>query len=69
MAFPPFHLSFVYLNMSRVARLEKTCLQGFRPGPTQTGIYSEKKDTDQLCGYRTPDLRLCFCICKKQLFS
>ena len=79
---------------------EKTGLRGFRPGPTQTGLYrshtnravqpqkmarglkfriqdveglyylcSENKDADQLCGYRTADLRLCFRICKKPVFS
>ena len=30
---------------------------------------SENKDTDQLRGYREADLRLCFRICKKQVFS
>ena len=36
------------------------------------GLYSlcsENKGDDQLCGYRTADLRLCFCICKKHVFS
>ena len=36
------------------------------------GLYylsSENKGADQLCGYRTADLRLCFRICKKQVFS
>ena len=31
--------------------------------------YSENKDADQLRGYRKADLRLCFCICKKPVFS
>ena len=31
--------------------------------------YSENKDADQLRGYREADLRLCFCICKKPVFS
>ena len=30
---------------------------------------SENKGADQLCGYRTTDLRLCFCICKTLVFS
>ena len=30
---------------------------------------SEKKGADQLCGYRTTDLRLCFRICKNPVFS
>ena len=29
---------------------------------------SENKGADQLCGYRTADLRLCFRICKKPVF-
>ena len=36
------------------------------------GIYypcSENKGADQLCGYREADLRLCFRICKKLVFS
>ena len=36
------------------------------------GLYylcSENKGADQLCGNRTADLLLCFCICKKQIFS
>ena len=32
-------------------------------------LCSENKGPDQLCGYRTTDLRLCFCICKKPVFS
>ena len=35
------------------------------------GLYypcSENKGADQLCGYRAADLRLCFHICKKQVF-
>ena len=31
--------------------------------------YSEDKGADQLCGYREADLRLCFRICKKRIFS
>ena len=31
--------------------------------------YSENKDADQLRGYREADLRLCFRICKKPVFS
>ena len=30
---------------------------------------SENKGADQLRGYREADLRLCFCICKKPVFS
>ena len=33
------------------------------------GLYylcSENKGADQLCGYCTADLRLCFCICKNR---
>ena len=36
------------------------------------GLYypcSENKDADQLRGYREADLRLCFRICKKTVFS
>ena len=36
------------------------------------GLYyqcSENKGADQLRGYREPDLRLCFRICKKPVFS
>ena len=29
---------------------------------------SENKVIDQLCGYRAADLRLCFCIYKRQVF-
>ena len=29
----------------------------------------ENKGADQLCGYREADLRLCFRICKKPVFS
>ena len=35
----------------------------------EEGLYypcSENKGTDQLCGYRTADLRLCFRICKSR---
>ena len=31
--------------------------------------YSENKGADQLRGYREADLRLCFPICKKPVFS
>ena len=31
--------------------------------------YSENKGADQLHGYREADLRLCFRICKKPVFS
>ena len=73
-------------------RCENTGLQGFRPGPTQTGLYSHRrwletcnfgfrkkrdctirvaknKAADQLRGYREADLRLCFRICNKPVFS
>ena len=30
---------------------------------------SENKGADQLCSYREADLRLCFRICKKPVFS
>ena len=36
------------------------------------GLYylcSENQGADQLCGYRTADLRLCFRICKNPVFS
>ena len=36
------------------------------------GLYylcRENKDADQLRSYREADLRLCFCICKKPVFS
>ena len=36
------------------------------------GLYylcSENKGADQLCGYSTADLHLCFCTYKKQRFS
>ena len=38
----------------------------------EEGLYylcSEKKGADQLRGYREADLRLCFRICKKPVFS
>ena len=31
--------------------------------------YSENKGAEHLCGYRTTDLRLCFRMCKKLVFS
>ena len=30
---------------------------------------SEQKGADQLRGYRTADLRLCFCLCENQVLS
>ena len=36
------------------------------------GLYypcSKNKGADQLCGYRTADLRVCFRLCKKPFFS
>ena len=65
----------------------KNCFWGVWFGPTQKGLYSNKrwlkafieeglhnlcsenKGADRLCVYRAADLRLCFCICKKQVFS
>ena len=38
----------------------------------EEGLYylcSKNKGADQLCSYFTADLLLCFCICKKQVFS
>ena len=38
----------------------------------EEGLYyrcSENKGADQLCGYHEADLRLCFRICKKPVFS
>ena len=32
-------------------------------------MYSENKGADQLRGYREADLRLCFGICEKPVFS
>ena len=32
-------------------------------------LHSENKDADQLGGYRKADLRICFRICKKRVFS
>ena len=32
-------------------------------------LYSENKGADQFCGYCEADLRLCFRICKKPVFS
>ena len=32
-------------------------------------LCSENKGADQLCGYSEADLRLCFRICKKPVFS
>ena len=74
-------------------RCERPGLRGFRPGPTQSGLYShsrrwleaekfqiyvveglyypysENKGADQLRSYCAADLRLCFRICKKPVFS
>ena len=75
-------------------RHEKTCLRGFRPGPTQTGLCSLRRQLEAgnfgfrkkrdctfgvaktkalisftVCGYRKADLRLCFRICKRLVFS
>ena len=30
-------------NLTYEPRCEKTCLRGFRPGPTQTGLYSHRR--------------------------
>ena len=30
-------------NLAYEPRCEKTCLRGFRPGPTQTGLYSHRR--------------------------
>ena len=52
-------------------RCEKTGLRCFRPGPTQTRLYSHRgwlKGADQLRA-READLCLCFRICKKPNFS
>ena len=38
----------------------------------EEGLYylcSGNKGADQLCGHRTADLRLCFRICRNQVFS
>ena len=32
-------------------------------------LCSENKDADQLCGVCEADMHLCFCICKKTVFS
>ena len=32
-------------------------------------LYSKNKGADQLRGYREADLRLCFSICRKPVFS
>ena len=37
--------------------------------PVDCTMYVVKTDTDQQHGYGTADLSLCFCICKKQIFS
>ena len=80
-------IAYFFLSLLFEPRCEKTGLRGFRPGPTQTGLYShrrwletrnfvfmnnqcsENKGADQLRGYREADLRLCFRICKKPVFS
>ena len=33
----------VFSHLSFEPRCEKTCLRCFRPGPTQTGLYSHRK--------------------------
>ena len=52
---------------------KKTYLWGFRPGQTQTALYSHIKWLEAgnfgLLSHRTADLRLSFRICKKQIFS
>ena len=58
-------------------RCEKTGLQEMARGlelriKEEEGLYypcSENKGADQLRGYREADLRLCFRICKKPVFS
>ena len=50
----------------KMARVVKFCIYEVE------GLYylcSENKSTDQLCGYRAADLRLCFRICFKQVLS
>ena len=32
-------------------------------------LCSKNKRADQLCGHCAADLHICFCICKKQVFS
>ena len=57
--------------------MRKTVFGGFRLGPAQTGLYNhrscisvaKKTGADQLLGDREADLRLCFRICKKPVFS
>ena len=64
-------------------RCEKTGLRGFRPCPTQTGLYSHRRwleakkfrplVVDELyylySENKGTDLRLCFRICEKPVFS
>ena len=64
-----------------VPRREKTGLRGFRPGLTQTNLYSHRSRLEALWikeeekfyrenkGYREADLRLCFRIGKYPVFS
>ena len=75
--------SHVYLKLVE-PQYEKTCLRGFLPVSTQTGLYSlEISDFESRGVVRKPyyvvktkvliscaaDLPLCFCICKKLVFS
>ena len=61
-------------DMSLVVR-EKTGVRGFRQGPAQTGLYNYIKWLEEEEGLYYPlctdtaDLRLCFRICKKPIFS
>ena len=38
-----YDLKCVVEGLSNEPRCEKTGLQGFRPGPTQTGLYSHRR--------------------------
>ena len=40
------HLFHVYLSGYYEPRREKTGLRGFRPGPTQTGLYKLRKELE-----------------------
>ena len=63
---------------------DKTCLQDFPTGPNTNravrpqnmaiGLKFRKLGSRRivlyiLCGYHTANLRRCFCVCKKQIFS